>query len=131
VFAHDCEPRMSTPRPVVEPPPAGDLLLLVADFLEQELAPSQTDAKLRYRTRVAANLLRVARRELDRLNRFEIDREGYAVPSELLARGASLSAFAAALEEGREELTDPEIFALVLRYVEEKLAIAAPKALGG
>lgn len=118
---------MTVTHATIEPPAARELLLLVADFLEQELSPAQTDPKLRFRTRVAANLLRIARRELDSLDSFEMDEDGYAVPVGLLAQAGSLRAFAAELQEGMRDLTDAETFALVSDYVAAKLKVAAPE----
>jgi hypothetical protein len=120
---------MSVVPATIDPPTASELLLLVAEFLDKELAPAQTDPKFRFRTRVAANLLRIARRELDARERFEVDADGYSVPAELLAQAGSLRALAAELNDGRRNLTDPDTFALLCRYVEAKLAVAAPELL--
>lgn len=45
-------------------PDAPDLLDAVASFVADELQPALTDPRLRYRTLVAANVLRVVAREL-------------------------------------------------------------------
>jgi Domain of unknown function (DUF6285) len=46
-------------------PSAEELIAAVASFLEQELIPTITDPRLRFRGLVAANLLAVVARELD------------------------------------------------------------------
>jgi hypothetical protein len=45
-------------------PTAGELVEAVQVFLEKELLPGLTDARLRFQTLVAANVLSIARREL-------------------------------------------------------------------
>src|SRR5688572_27143790 len=49
---------MNERPPTIDPPSAVQLVELVENFLESEAAPGQPDPKLRYRIRVAANLLR-------------------------------------------------------------------------
>jgi hypothetical protein len=120
---------MTQHRATIDPPCAVDLLLLVADFLAQELAPAQADGRLRYRALVAANLLRIARRELDVIDELQVDPDGYAVPAELIAAAGSLQALAADLADGRRSLTDPATFTLAVRHVDAKLRIAVPEAL--
>lgn len=120
---------MKRRQPTIDAPPAAELLALVAEFLEQELAPAQPDEKLRYRTRVAANLLRIARRELDGIGDLAVDADGRAVPADVLASAGSLQAFADALASGERSLTDPASYALAARCVDAKLAIAIPEAL--
>ena len=121
---------MTVQRPTIDPPPAHELLLLVAEFLAQELAPAQEDPKLRYRTLVAANLLRIARRELDGIDEFEVDRDGAAVPLGLGAIAGSLREWADDLYQGRKRITDPGVFDVATRYVEAKLKVAVPEARG-
>jgi len=113
----------------VDPPPALELLDLVERFLEMELVPAQTDEKLRFRTKVAANLLRIARREFDQAAGLAMDREGFLLPPDVLAETGSLRDFADDLFQGRRRLTDPATYSLVLRQVEAKLAIASPDVL--
>jgi hypothetical protein len=120
---------MTPNKATIDPPPAAELLLLVAEFLAQELAPVQSDPKLRYRTLVAANLLRIARRELDSLGELEVDRDGNAVSPDLVAQAGSLRMIAEDLANGRRSLTDPDTFALVSQHVENKLKIAVPELL--
>ena len=113
----------------IDPPPAPQLLSLVAEFLTKELMPAQSDEKLRYRTLVAANLLQTARREIEALGDLATDADGYALPRELIEAAGSLRAFAADLDEGRRSITDRAMFELAMRHVEAKLAVADPKAL--
>jgi len=113
----------------IDPPNAMQLFELVENFLELEAAAGQPDPKLRYRIRVAANLLRIARREMAQLSALEIDRDGNAVAPGLIAAVGSLREFATDLKEGRRSLTDPETFGLALRQVEAKLAVASPEVL--
>jgi hypothetical protein len=106
-------------------PSAAQVLHLVAAFLDQELAPAQSDAGLRLRTRVAANLLRSAQREFAVLERLGIDANGHAVPAEMVAAGHTLRSLAADLLQGRQTLIDAKVYDLALRLVEAKLAIVA------
>lgn len=120
---------MKDASPKIDPPGAVQLIELVERFLESEAAPGQPDPKQRYRLRVAANLLKIARREMEQLANLEIDRDGYAVASGLIAAVGSLREFAADLKEGRRSITDPDTFELALRQVEAKLAVASPEVL--
>jgi uncharacterized protein DUF6285 len=113
----------------IDPPRAAELLLLVAEFLSSELAPAQSNSKLRYRTLVAANLLRIASREWEGLDALQEDRDGNAVSPQLIEAVESLRLFADELSAGRRSLTEPETFALVYQHVENKLRIAAPEML--
>jgi hypothetical protein len=113
----------------IDPPTAAELLLLVAEFLTSEIAPAQSDSKLRYRTLVAANLLRIARREWDGLIDLQLDRDGNAVSPELIAAAGSLRMLADDLSAGRRNLTEPETFALVYQHVENKIRIGVPEML--
>ena len=113
----------------VDLPAAGELLSRVEEFIEQELVPLEQDAKLRYRLRIAANLLRIARREIEQLGSMAIDRDGHAVPHELLAQAGSLRELSDDLYAGRRNLTDPAVYALVLNQVTAKLRIADPGSL--
>jgi len=120
---------MTIPRPTIDPPACIDLMQLVADFLAKDLAPNQSDAKLRYRTLVAANLLRIALRELAGIEEFAMDADGNAIPPELKAGAGSLRGFAEDLAEERRIITDSATFDLAMRYVEAKLKVAAPEVL--
>lgn len=104
-------------------PSALQLLGLVAAFLEEELLPAQLDAKLRLRTRVAANLLRSAQREFATLERLEVDSDGHALPAGMIRHGHTLRELVQDLLLGRRTLTEPEVHDMALRLVEAKLAI--------
>jgi hypothetical protein len=104
-------------------PAALQLLSLVADFLDSELAPAQTDTKLRFRTRVAADLLRSARRELEGLGRLSLDADGRAIPPDWAAELGTLCSLVEDLQSGRRMLTDANVYEMSLRLVQAKLAI--------
>jgi hypothetical protein len=120
---------MSRPRATIDLPSGLDLLDLVADFLEQEITPAQADEKLRYRSRVAANLLRIARREFESVEELDVDLDGRAVPQGLIAGAGSLRLLTEDLAAGRKSITDPLIFELATLYVDAKLKIAMPEIL--
>lgn len=46
-------------------PSARELIEAVVQFLERELVPSVTDARLKFRARVAANVLTIVTREME------------------------------------------------------------------
>jgi uncharacterized protein DUF6285 len=50
---------------VSDRPSAAELVEATREFLEQELLPAATDARLRFRTLVAINALGIAQRELE------------------------------------------------------------------
>jgi Domain of unknown function (DUF6285) len=120
---------MSRPRATIDLPSGLDLLDLVADFLEQEITPAQADEKLRYRSRVAANLLRIARREFESVEELDVDLDGRAVPQGLITGAGSLRLLTEDLAAGRKSITDPLIFELATLYVDAKLKIAMPEIL--
>lgn len=114
---------------LVEPPAAGDILSLVATFLQQEIVARIDDDKLRFRVQVAANLLQISRREIDAAAALPIDPDGYAVTDELLSECGSLRAMTDSLLSGKREITDPRTYALLRQLVDAKLRIAAPNLL--
>jgi hypothetical protein len=113
---------MSNPGLLLSPS-AAQVLRLVCEFLEQELLPAQSDAKLRLRARVAANLLRGVGRELEMLDSLEVDADGNALPPGMIAQVGTLRAFAGELLGGQQQLTDPKVFDIAMRHVQAKLAI--------
>jgi hypothetical protein len=116
---------------IIEPPAATELLSLVADFLEQDLYPVQHDMRLRLRVRVASNLLRLIQRELRPPGTLEIDEEGYAVTSAVIASAGSLRSLTNKLRAGELSLVDRETYEVVRSHVEAKLLIAAPEIRAG
>ena len=114
---------MST-RPAILEPAALQVLALVAEFLDKELAPAQADARLRYRTRVGADLLRSARRELEcAVDLHAEDSDVSQVPAGSAAAGRGLSGLSEDLRTGRRSLLDPDVYELASRLVKHKLAI--------
>jgi len=113
---------MSNPGLLLSPS-AAQVLRLVCEFLEQELLPAQSDAKLRLRARVAANLLRGVGRELEMLDSLEVDADGNALPPGMIEEVGTLRAFAGELRGGQQQLTDPKVFEIAMRHVQAKLAI--------
>jgi hypothetical protein len=95
-------------------PPALEVLKLVAAFLEQDLLPVQTDPKLRFRVRIAADLLKSASRELAGFDLPVILREG-------------MPALLEDLRSDRRSLSDESVYEAALQLVGAKLAIV----LGG
>lgn len=122
--------RESDQSTVVEPPAAERLLALVVRFLQEEIGPSIDDEKLRFRVRVAANLLEIARREI-RAGGLVVDPDGYLITERMLASAGSLNALTESLLQGPHDILDPETRALLWDYVERKLAITAPSVLEG
>ena len=119
----------TSPRKLVEPPAAADILTLVATFLSEEIVARIDDEKIRFRVQVAANLLHISRRELDAVPTLPVDRDGYAVTEELLSECGSLLAITESLLSGTREITDPRTYALLRQLVDAKLRIAAPKLI--
>jgi Domain of unknown function (DUF6285) len=95
-----------------ERPTAAELVAAARDFLEGELLPTLEDERLRFRTRVAANALAIAGRELG------------APPSEL--DGEELSELARRIRAGD---VPPGTLDLLERHVAAKLAIVSPRYL--
>jgi hypothetical protein len=104
-------------------PSALELLQWIAGFLEHELLPAQSDSKLRFRVRIAVDLLKSASRELTGSDQLASDPEGFAVPAAMLARGESLHSLLAELRADRRSLTDEDVYEAALQLVRAKLAI--------
>lgn len=121
---------MTNQQKTLEPPPVDNLLELIAEFLKDDVAPLITDDKVKFRLRVAENLLHIIRRELANVDDLRIDRDGYLVPEEIIETAGSLKELANGLYTGTYDLTDPDIFALMERYVTLKLNIVAPSFAG-
>ena len=108
-------------------PTAVELLDAVAGFLEEDAAPA-LDARLRFHARVAANVLRILRREWE-LGPGQLERQRVLLaallgrdgePAELWAELAR-AIRAGALDERRAEL-----LAALREITAQKLAIANP-----
>jgi len=108
-------------------PGAPDLLDAVADFLERDAGPL-LDARLRFHARVAANVLRILRRE------WELGPAQGALQRDLLAgllghesEPAELWAeLARALRAGELDGRRGEVVAVLREITAQKLAIANP-----
>lgn len=121
---------MSAKHSVVEPPPATELIGLVAAFLRQDIVPAIADAKLRYRARAAEHLLRLALRELEQPGDLRADEDGFLVTSRILEQFGSLKQLTDRLYAGALDVASPDILALLEAFVIEKLRIAAPEITG-
>jgi hypothetical protein len=119
-------------------PTAAELIAAVRGFLEAELLPALSDARLRFQALVAANVLAVAGRELageEALLREECGLLDEAAPQECGAlRRAVLQANEALCTRIRAgDYDDPDRFreavALVRRAVVRKLEVANPRYL--
>lgn len=121
---------MSAPKKaILEPPAAGELLDLVAQFLSEEIRPLIADEKLSFRVRVAANVLQIAKREFEGADALLIDADGYLVTREILHSAGSLRNLTNELLQGARTVEDRAVFEMLRRYVDEKLRVAAPNAL--
>lgn len=122
-------------------PTAPELLDAVRKFIATELLPTVSDARLRFRTLVAANLLDMLRRELaleptllhaqwQRLARLLGNPD--AVPADQAQLAAAVAAQQAALcTLIRSNRTPAGTFATVTDDVRAKLEIANPRYLDG
>lgn len=130
---------------VPDRPTAFELIRAVREALEQEVGPRLTDARLRYRILIAANVLRIVERELPgedvrlgaELAALDalLGRAGRAAP-------ATLEALRQAVREGTRELAEriargeadagpwrARVLAHVRETVAARLAINNPAAL--
>jgi hypothetical protein len=112
---------MSEPPTVHDLPTAAELLEAVREWLETEVMPA-TDERLRFHARVAANVLAIVERELAlgpaqaRAHAERLATLGVADDAEL-ARG---------IREGRFDDRLPDVTAVVLATVRDKLLVAHP-----
>ncbi|HTO40505.1 MAG TPA: DUF6285 domain-containing protein [Rhizomicrobium sp.] len=120
---------MNAKHSVAEPPPAIELIGLVAAFLRQDIVPAIADAKLRYRVRAAEHLLRLAQRELEQPGDLRADEDGYLVTTPILEQFGSLKRLTDRLYAGELDIASPDILALLEAFVIEKLRIAAPEVV--
>jgi hypothetical protein len=120
---------------MIDRPRRGELLSAVRRFLESELIPTQSDARLRFQTLVAANVLSIAEREWQNeeaqlAQEWEwLRRWNPATQSGDLVR--SVAALCQRIRAG--EFDEPARFAAlaadVRRSVERKLEISNPRYL--
>jgi hypothetical protein len=126
-------------------PTALELLQAIRDLLEQEILPSLTDARLKYRTLIAINVLRMLEREVPEEEgrlRAELgalqellDLPRTAPPADAaLLRRRVLEANLELCERIRQGLADADpwrqrVLAHVRSAVEEKLRINNPSRL--
>jgi hypothetical protein len=124
-------------------PTAVELVNAVRQYLESELLPTLTDARLKFQTLIAANVLSIAERELQG-EEAELNDE-HASLADLLglaARPNTLAELRAAVRAANERLCERirdgaydepgrfESLARVLRrFVERKLQVANPRYL--
>ena len=121
---------MSTPPAIVEPPPATELVALVAAFLRQDIVPIIADAKLRYRVRAAEHLLRLAKRELEFEGNLKRDEDDYLITNRMMGEFGSLKRLSDGLHTGELDVASNDILSLLEEFVIEKIRIAAPETLG-
>lgn len=119
---------MTGNRGIAEPPPAAELVALVAAFLLRDVVPVISDAKLRYRVRAAENLLRLAQREMTCDGDLVRDENGYLITSQMQQAFGTLDRLSDQLGDGTLDIASADVLPLLERYVIEKLRIAAPDA---
>jgi hypothetical protein len=89
-------------------PNGQELVKAVASFLDQEIAPTVSDARLRFRTLIAINVLKIVARELE-LGNSGLSAEWERLTS-LLARSGAPPArdadLAIAIDEQRRQVRD-------------------------
>lgn len=121
-------------------PTANELITTVAQFLNTELAPTLHDARLKFRARVAANVLQIVARELEMGDgQLRAERERL---NELLNEHASSENVRGDVEHLTRVLAQKiragdadagefysRVFAHVEQTVMEKLQVANPKYL--
>lgn len=121
-------------------PDARELVKTTAEFIRQELAPTLTDPRLRFRALIAANVLSVVARELDlaegytaaewrRLNAlFGDDAPGENLPTEIDVMTRALCAKIRAGDADHGDFRNAAL-AHIKQTVIEKLLIANPSFL--
>ncbi len=121
-------------------PTARELVDAVAQFLSNEIAPTTNDARLKFRALVAANVLQIVARELERgdeLMRAEWHRldalmgddapgENFAQEIDVMTRALCVRIRAGQADAGEFH---KRVFAHVEQTVKEKLQIANPRYL--
>jgi hypothetical protein len=124
-------------------PTAVELVNAVRQYLEGELLPTLTDARLKFQTLIAANVLSIAERELQGEETELIYEHQSLLPLIDFDESArTLSELRAAVRRGNEKLCeriregyydDPQHFQGLMRmlreFVERKLTVANPRYL--
>jgi len=112
-------------------PPATDLLAIVQEYLEKEIAP-QVSSVHQFQLKIVSRVLATVRRELElapEANERELERLGA-----LLGRDGSLeelnAALARAIRAGDFAVDDPALLAHARASIEDALRINNPKWLG-
>jgi hypothetical protein len=124
-------------------PTAVELVNAVRQYLESELLPTLTDARLKFQTLIAANVLSVVERELQG-EEAELSDE-HALLADLLglaARPDTLTELRAAVRAANERLCErirngeydeaerfESLARMLRRFVERKLQVANPRYL--
>lgn len=127
-------------------PTAGELVAAARQYLESELIPSLTDARLRFQTLVAANVLAIVERELATEDEQLAQEWGWL--AELLSLAGPMPQRLPELRQAVRQANDqlgtriqagefdqPDCFLALAQQlrqqVEKKLEIANPKYLAG
>src|SRR5687767_58451 len=116
-------------------PTAAELVAATRQYLESELIPTLSDARLRFQTLVAANVLSIVERELLVEERHLVEELQGPRPESLAALRQAVrdenEALCARIRNG--EFDEPERFRELLsqlrRGVERKLEVANPRYL--
>ncbi|HUO47263.1 MAG TPA: DUF6285 domain-containing protein [Acidimicrobiales bacterium] len=116
------EPAPTRPTPPHDVPAAADLLQAVREFLEADVVPA-TEGRVRFHTRVAANVVAMVAREL------ELGAAMAAAHAQRLARLGveDDEALARAIRSGSLDERLDEVTALVRDSVVDKLRVANPR----
>jgi hypothetical protein len=127
-------------------PTAAELIAAARHFLETDLLPSLADARLRFQTLVAANVLSIAERELQ-TEEEQLLVEWHWLAARLHDEGKPpprLTALGQAVRDGNTRLCEQiragvfdepaafaELAAQLRQFVERKLTVANPRYLAG
>jgi hypothetical protein len=127
-------------------PTAAELIAAARHFLETELLPTLADARLRFQTLVAANVLSIAEREFQ-TEEEQLLEEWHWLASQLHEDGEPPPRLAALRQSVRdlnrrlcheigtgaydEPAAFTEVAAHLRQFVERKLAVANPRYLAG
>jgi hypothetical protein len=113
--------------PVFDAPDSIEIVRKVARFLEDEVRRDLPDARLSYRVRVAANLLRLVERELA-AHAGAVDAEGRVATVELTTQFGGLRALTEALRTGERSILEPDVFRVLSEYTRMRVSITSREA---